>query len=248
MSDNSKRCRKILISMLAFLCLAISAISAERPITDVEKDLRELSNGGTEKRQGFVVVVKEMLQRLAPQNDVVYQLIDGKLVGPPNAEERQKKCFADIAEFHRVKNLCLSMIAKQKVTEVIDLLIDDIHYDDRFLPPLGYWWNDPSPCVRTLIALGKPASQALMSRLKKYNDIDVATDFGVNAKGEILFDDKVMHRVTLSVYLTTLIGIEKIEGVRRLLEDDPDGKLASVRKFAIKEIFPLGEINLEKQK
>ena len=233
--------------MLAILCLASSAIAAERPIADVEKDLRELSAGGTEKRDAFVVVVKEMLQRPAPRNDVVYRLVDGNLVGPPNAEERQKKCFADLAEFHRVKKLCLTLIARYQVTEVIELLIDDIHYDDRFLPPMGYWWYDPSPGVRALIALGKPASQALMKRLEKCNDINLTNDFQVNEKGEFSIDAKKMaDRATLSVYLTTLMGIEKIEGVRRLLDADPDGKLAKVRKFAIQEIFPLGEIKLEK--
>lgn len=234
--------------VLAILCVAASTVAAERTVADIEKDLRELSQSEKEKREPFVATVKEMLQRKQPQFGVVYQLVQGKLVGPPDAEEQEKKLRAEWEEFQRVKDLCLSMVAKYKVTEVIELLVNDISYDGRAWPPLGAWFYDPSLCVRTLIALGKPASQAVIKRLKNCESIDTDGAFQINEKGEIVYDDKAIPRFMVSLYLTTLMGIEKIDGTRRLLEDDADGKLAKVRKFAVESIFPFGEITLEKNK
>src|SRR5689334_8170847 len=116
--------KRVLITALFAFAAASTILAAERSLVDIENDLKALANSNDIDRQKLVASIREVLQRQPPvQHGVFFPMVNGKIENPPDLEAQEKQSRQEHEEylyFCRVKDLCLALVAKHDVTEVVN--------------------------------------------------------------------------------------------------------------------------------
>lgn len=144
----------------------------------------------------------------------------------------------------KLKRKCamIEFVGTRRVAELADLLVLDIAFTGTSLfydKPLGA--QLPLPSVEALIKIGKPATLAVIKKMRTTQGFLRDTQFEVDENQNIKPKSqwKKITNMEAEFYLMVLAGVEGIDAAEFLLEHPPDGKpeeLKSARELA-KKLF-----------